>query len=148
MRIFFDKTFTSIEWHKSTNFTENYFIFQLYHATFILSAHSLNYSGPIFSLAELQDEFQDRILFGFLEGIWSLDILYQGQRPIPDSSAQAQEEAEDGSECSSPQDGNSKDQENYKRDFFAMLEDVIELSSDYPSVLLDPEFSINRHNYN
>ena len=58
------------------------------------------------------------------------------------------EEAEDGSECSSPQDGNSKDQENYKRDFFAMLEDVIELSSDYPSVLLDPEFSINRHNYN
>ena len=28
-----------------------------------------------------------------------------------------------------------------------MLEDVIELSSEYPSVLLDPEFSINRHNY-
>ena len=38
--------------------------FQLYHATFILSAHSLNYSGPIFTLEELKEEFQDRILFG------------------------------------------------------------------------------------
>ena len=118
--------------------------FQLYHATFILSAHSLNYSGEIFSLAELQDEFQERILFGFLEGIWSLDILYQGQRPIPDTSAQTQEDP-DGSEV---HEGNSEDQLNYKRDFLAMLEDVIELSSEYPSVLLDPEFSINRHNYN
>ena len=107
-----------------------------------MSAHSLNYSGEIFSLAELQDEFQDRILFGFLEGIWSLDILYQGQRPIPDSSVETQEDPDDLNE------GNSEDQLNYKRDFFAMLEDVIELSSDYPSVLLDPEFSIARHNDN
>ena len=35
---------------------------------------------------------------------------------------------------------NNEDQENYQRDFFAMLEDVIELSSEYPSVLIDPEF--------
>ena len=113
--------------------------FQLYHATFILSAHSLNFSGEIFSLPQLREEFQDRILFGFLEGIWSLDILYQGQRPIPNSVEESEADSQD-----TP--GNRKDQENYKRDFFLMLEDVVELSSDFPSVLIDPEFSINRHN--
>ena len=123
-----------------TNLLSIIFTFQLYHATFILSAHSLNFSGQIFSLAQLQEEFQDRILFGFLEGIWSLDILYQGQRPIPSSAEEeSEDELQDGS-------GNRKDQENYKRDFFLMLEDVVELSSDFPSVLIDPEFSINRHN--
>ena len=116
-----------------------FFTFQLYHATFILSAHSLNFSGEIFSLAQLQEEFQDRILFGFLEGIWSLDILYQGQRPIPTSVEESEDDSQDGP-------GNRQDQENYKRDFFLMLEDVVELSSDFPSVLIDPEFSINRHN--
>ena len=116
-----------------------FFSLQLYHATFILSAHSLNFSGEIFSLTQLQEEFQDRILFGFLEGIWSLDILYQGQRPIPSSVEESGEESHGGPET-------RKDQENYKRDFFLMLEDVVELSSDFPSVLIDPEFSINRHN--
>ena len=38
--------------------------------------------------------------------------------------------------------GNTDDQESYKREFFAMLEDVIKLSSDFPSVLLDPEFHL------
>ena len=37
---------------------------------------------------------------------------------------------------------NTDDQESYKREFFAMLEDVIKLSSDFPSVLLDPEFHL------
>ena len=116
-----------------------FFTLQLYHATFILSAHSLHFSGDIFTLAQLQEEFQDRILFGFLEGIWSLDILYQGQRPIPNTVEESEDELQDSS-------GNRKDQENYKRDFFLMLEDVVELSSDFPSVLIDPEFSISRHN--
>ena len=122
--------------------------FQLYHATFILSAHSLNYSGPIFTLEELKEEFQDRILFGFLEGIWTMDIIYQGQRPVPNipvenTSQEIAAEKDEESNNDTKQD--SQDQENYKRDFFAMLEDVINLSSDYPSVLLDPEFSIVHH---
>ena len=124
--------------------------FQLYHATFILSAHSLNYSGAIFTLEELKEEFQDRILFGFLEGIWSLDIIYQGQRPVPniptDNTSQENENTEDTETSNNDKKLNSEDQENYRRDFFAMLEDVIELSSDYPSVLIDPEFSIVHHN--
>ena len=93
-------------------------------------------------------EFQDRILFGFLEGIWSLDILYQGQRPIPHSCEPTPETLVGPDSNPGPKEGNSEDQENYKRDFFAMLEDVIELSNDYPSVLIDPEFSIIRQNYN
>ena len=122
--------------------------FQLYHATFILSAHSLNYSGPIFTLEELKEEFQDRILFGFLEGIWTMDIIYQGQRPVPNipdeiTSPETAEKDEETNNNDTKQ--NSQDQENYKRDFFAMLEDVINLSSDYPSVLVDPEFSIMHH---
>ena len=28
-------------------------------------------------LQELEEEFEDKILFGFLEGIWYLDIIYQ-----------------------------------------------------------------------
>ena len=127
------------------------FIFQLYHSTFILSAHSLNYSGEIFTLLELKQEFQDRILFGFLEGIWCLDIIYQGQRP----SAEIQEtDTEDmdqlDEECAEAitkekiSDTNTEDQDSYKREFFSMLEDVIELSSDFPSILLDPEFSLRQ----
>ena len=122
--------------------------FQLYHATFILSAHSLNYSGPIFTLEELKEEFQDRILFGFLEGIWTMDIIYQGQRPVPNipvENTSQETAAEKDEESNNNTKQNSQDQENYKRDFFAMLEDVINLSSDYPSVLLDPEFSIVHH---
>ena len=122
--------------------------FQLYHATFILSAHSLNYSGPIFTLEELKEEFQDRILFGFLEGIWTMDIIYQGQRPVPNIPVENTSQeiaAEKDEESNNDTKQNSQDQENYKRDFFAMLEDVINLSSDYPSVLLDPEFSIVHH---
>ena len=122
--------------------------FQLYHATFILSAHSLNYSGPIFTLEELKEEFQDRILFGFLEGIWTMDIIYQGQRPvpnIPDENTSQETAGKDEETNNNDTKQNSQDQENYKRDFFAMLEDVINLSSDYPSVLVDPEFSIMHH---
>ena len=122
--------------------------FQLYHATFILSAHSLNYSGPIFTLEELKEEFQDRILFGFLEGIWTMDIIYQGQRPVPNIPVEnTSQETAAGKDEESNNDTkqNSQDQNNYKHDFFAMLEDVINLSSDYPSVLLDPEFSIVHH---
>ena len=28
-------------------------------------------------MQELEEEFEDKILFGFLEGIWYLDIIYQ-----------------------------------------------------------------------
>ena len=117
------------------------FTFQLYHATFILSAHSLNYSGNIFTLDELREEFQERILFGFLEGIWSLDIIYQGQRPV----LAINENLHDDEVSEENNNHASDDQENYKRDLFAMLEDVIEMSSEYPSVLIDPEFSIINH---
>ena len=102
-------------------------------------------------MLELKQEFQDRILFGFLEGIWCLDIIYQGQRP----SAETQELATEGTdqldeECAEAitkekiSNANTEDQESYKREFFSMLEDVIELSSDFPSILLDPEFSLRQ----
>ena len=111
--------------------------FQLYHSTFLLSTQSLNYNHEIFSLMELKQEFQDRILFGFLEGIWCLDIIYQGQRPVADTL-----EGDDGLNIDDEYDKiktNTADQDSYKREFFAMLEDVIELSSESPSILLDPE---------
>lgn len=31
-------------------------------------------------LQELEEEFEDKILFGFLEGIWYLDIIYQARK--------------------------------------------------------------------
>ena len=87
----------------------------------------------------MKQEFQDRILFGFLEGIWTLDIIYRGQRPVPQPNVSTNQEdgCENDEESSNDLNANTEEQENYKRDFFAMLEDVIELSSDYPSVLID-----------
>ncbi len=77
-----------------------------------------------------------------------MDIIYQGQRPVPNipvENTSLDREDNDGETNNNDTKPNSLDQENYKRDFFAMLEDVIELSSDYPSVLVDPEFSIVHH---
>ena len=34
-------------------------------------------------MEELKQEFKNKVIFGFLEGIWYLDIIYQGQRPEP-----------------------------------------------------------------
>ena len=100
-------------------------------------------------MEELKEEFQERILFGFLEGIWCLDIIYQGQRPLPSVNIEEEEEqCEDVELKSTEAEEQTKEQENYKRDFFAMLEDVIELSNENPSVLIDPEFSIANNNNN
>ena len=52
-------------------------------------------------------------------------------------STNQEDGCENDEESSNDQNTNTEEQENYKRDFFAMLEDVIELSSDYPSVLID-----------
>ena len=136
----------------------SYFPFQLYHSTFVLSARSLNYTGYIFSLSELKEEFENRILFGFLEGIWYLDIIYQGQRPRPESQEEEEIEeisvkvevfdTEDEREAMEIKEKEkllneekcSEDQESYKREFFAMLEDVINLGSENPGVYLEPKF--------
>ena len=100
-------------------------------------------------MLELKQEFQDRILFGFLEGIWCLDIIYQGQRPSAEieetdteDTDHLEEECPEAMDREKVSNANTEDQESYKREFFSMLEDVIELSSDFPSVLLDPEFSL------
>ena len=102
-------------------------------------------------MLELKQEFQDRILFGFLEGIWCLDIIYQGQRPSTEIQETDTEDPDQlGQECAEAvekermSNENTEDQESYKREFFSMLEDVIELSSDFPSILLDPEFSLRQ----
>ena len=99
----------------------------------------------------MKQEFQDRILFGFLEGIWCLDIIYQGQRPSSEiqetdteDTDQVDEECVEAVEKEMISNENTEDQESYKREFFSMLEDVIELSSDFPSILLDPEFSLRQ----
>lgn len=52
-------------------------------------------------------------------------------------STNQEDGCENDEESSNDLNANTEEQENYKRDFFAMLEDVIELSSDYPSVLID-----------
>ena len=99
-------------------------------------------------MLELKQEFQDRILFGFLEEIWCLDIIYQGQRPTAEIQEKDTEDTDKlGEECAETVENenvNTEDQESYKREFFSMLEDVIELSSDFPSILLDPEFSLRQ----
>ena len=67
-----------------------------------------------------------------------MDIIYRGQRPVPQPNVSTnQEDGCENEESSNDQNANTEEQENYKRDFFAMLEDVIELSSDYPRVLID-----------
>ena len=124
----------------------------------MLSTQSLNYTGYIFTLPELKEEFENRILFGFLEGIWYLDIIYQGQRPKPATEVledtdnvgvkveifNTEDEREaleiEEKEKILNQEKSSEDEENYKREFFAMLEDVINLGSENPSVFLEPKF--------
>ena len=81
-----------------------------------------------------------------------MDIIYQGQRPLAEVQETHKDENGDHDNEQVEEEGinsmkseiisNTEDQESYKREFFAMLEDVIELSSDFPSVLLDPEFSL------
>ena len=99
----------------------------------------MNFTGDLFSFEELMREFQDKILFGFLEGIWSLDMIYQGQRPSLDY------EENDNHDDRDPQEDDTKvasdDQEHYRRDFFDMLEDVINLSDDFPSILIEQQYS-------
>lgn len=106
-------------------------MFQLYHSTFVLSCHALNLKTNLFTLEELKEEFHKKILFGFIEGIWYLDIIYQGRRPEPyregeDCDSQENTElAEEQQEADPEPDETSGDDISYRRDFFAMLEDVI-----------------------
>lgn len=95
-------------------------------------------------LQELEEEFEDKILFGFLEGIWYLDIIYQSQRPTVTEEKKEEKEADEdktGFTIEELQEAEeirekeeklnvvpmSEDQEHYQRDFFAMLEDVIDI---------------------
>jgi len=114
-------------------------LLQLYHSTFVAAAKSLNFAGELFTLEELEEEFEDKILFGFLEGIWYLDIIYQSQRPIvieeeskreEEDLGLTKEELEEAEEIREKEEklknvALTEDQEHYQRDFFAMLEDVI-----------------------
>ena len=97
-------------------------------------------------------------MFGFLEGIWYLDIIYQGQRPRAEVQQEETKEesvqsdngfdTEDEREAFEIKEKEkqfneekiSEDQESYKREFFAMLEDVINLGSENPGVFLEPKF--------
>jgi len=53
----------------------------LYYTTFLVSVRSLNVSGEIYSMEELLIEIEDHIIYGFLEGIWYLDIVHHGHVP-------------------------------------------------------------------
>ena len=78
----------------------------LYYTTFLVSVRSLNVSGDIYSMEELLIEIEDHIMYGlyqsikgqfrqtlmlsyfrygFLEGIWYLDILHHGHVPKANS---------------------------------------------------------------
>ena len=114
---------------------------QLYHTTFVLSCQALNHTTNLFTLEDLKEEFQKKVLFGFLEGIWYLDIIYQGNRPAPyiqeqeasqcdvtielppdlEEEAESERIAEENESC-------------YRRDFFSMLEDVVLLGGATPDL--------------
>ena len=108
-------------------------LFQLYHTTFALSCQALNHTTNLFTLQELEEEFHKKIMFGFIEGIWYLDIIYQGQRPAPYKPEEDPDEGhDDRQELTVDQEENGKqqnekvaDDENYRQDFLSMLEDVI-----------------------
>ena len=70
-------------WVRSWLQTDSCIFSQLYHSTFVLSCQALNHKGNLFTLEDLKAEFKKKLLFGFLEGIWYLDIIYQGRRPEP-----------------------------------------------------------------
>ena len=132
----------------------------------------MNYSQDLFSLEDLKREFRSKSIFGFLEGIWYLDIIYQGKRPEPYSEVtisvdinylvqkvssiiqytnichnfcfQVESECDgtrsefqfnsddfgqNNSQLALPPD-ESLETENYRREFFAMLEDVVSLGGD------------------
>ena len=143
------------------------FTLQLYYSTFVVSCHTLNCSRDLFTLEELKQEFRNKVIFGFLEGIWYLDIIYQGQRPEPYVESESpsevyfsirkykkynislfklKDEQKDGNEIPVTPgvdemkeieigyresiihediDKKGEDIENYRREFFSMLEDVM-----------------------
>ena len=117
---------------------EEFVWFQLYHATFVLSCQALGHTNNLFTLEELEEEFHKKIMFGFIEGIWYLDIIYQGQRPAPykpeddledgpDDRHMLTVDLEENGKLSMEQNEVERvsDGDSYRRDFFSMLEDVI-----------------------
>ena len=81
------------------------------------------------------------MLFGFLEGIWYLDIIYQGHRPAP--YIQEQEESQCDVKIELPEDLQEDTESDritddnercYRRDFFSMLEDVVLLGGGIPDL--------------
>lgn len=61
-------------------------LISLYYTTFLVSVRSLNMSDELFSMEELFIEIEENIIYGFLEGIWYLDILHSGNVPKTGSS--------------------------------------------------------------
>ncbi|XP_023334969.1 uncharacterized protein LOC111706347 isoform X3 [Eurytemora carolleeae] len=138
-------------------------LLKLYHSTFLASCYSLQWSKQLFSLEDLQAEFRKHLLFGFIEGIWYLDIVYQGDRPgqavVCDDEESMEGEEQDQVETrirlNSEEEWEAKElkekekllfqvqetenQENYRNDFFTMLEDVLILSN-----IEDNEISIEK----
>ena len=96
-----------------------------------MSCHALSHTNNLFTLEELKEEFQKKVLFGFLEGIWYLDIIYQGHRPAPylqdDSQCDVKIELPLDLETEETESDRIADDNEtcYKRDFFSMLEDVL-----------------------
>ncbi|CAB4062005.1 unnamed protein product [Lepeophtheirus salmonis] len=120
----------------------------LYYTTFLVSVRSLNVTDDIFSLEELLVEIEDHILYGFLEGIWYLDIIHNGNVPkttlitskVPDTLSddgnctnedeeelrQVQQMAKlETEQVESIEQGESTEQKSYKEDFFELLDEVL-----------------------
>ena len=109
----------------------------------MLSCQALSHTTNLFTLEELKEEFQRKVLFGFLEGIWYLDIIYQGHRPAPyiqeHEASQCDVKIELPSDLDLEQETESDrvadDNETcYRRDFFSMLEDVVLLGGGTPDL--------------
>jgi len=142
-------------------------LLELYYGTFSVSCKSLNHCGDLFSLEELKQEFNNKVIFGFLEGIWYLDIIYQGQRPEPykQSSIDSGDEINTAVQMSS---ADSLEQEeirqkrkllsqtslineevnNYRREFFSMLEDVVKIVGEDLSSIADEDAKLCREGTN
>jgi len=128
-------------------------LISLYYATFLVSVRSLNITEDIFSMEELFIEIENYIIYGFLEGIWYLDIIHHGHVPKTNSASlygsNGEEEEDfddmDDMNCTKNEDDleeaemrllqrqldqgqhvtESQEEKDYKAEFFELLDEVL-----------------------
>jgi len=124
-------------------------LISLYYATFLVSVRSLNITEDIFSMEELFIEIENYIIYGFLEGIWYLDIIHHGHVPKSNASSIYGSNGEDDMDdmnCTPENEDDleaaemrflqkqleldtknkeSQEEKDYKAEFFELLDEVL-----------------------